>query len=69
MPAATPEEISRLVGRWVGEGLNDEAEDAIGEGAAYFDGLSYVLGGKGQLRIGVRIAQVQFAYVHHRTVD
>lgn len=132
-PAARIEDISWLVGRWVGEGLGGEAEDviapasdgqmmgmfrhskadgsvnfyefyvfaekdgsltqrlkhfspmlsaweekdefvefplvAIEEGAAWFDGLTYVLGEDGRLKVGVRIAEEQFAYFHYRKAD
>lgn len=42
---------------------------ALEEGAAYFDGLSYVRGENGRLTVGVRLDENQFAYFHYRKAD
>jgi hypothetical protein len=132
-PPARIEELSWLVGRWVGEGLGGAAEDviapaaggqmmgmfrhskpdgsvnfyefylfaeqagsltvrlkhftpllasweekeafvefplvAIEERAAYFDGLSYVLGEKGDLTVGVHLGEGRNAFFHYHKVE
>ena len=42
---------------------------AIEERAAYFDGLSYVLGEDGRLTVGVRLDEGKFAYFNYRKAD
>ena len=37
--------------------------------AAYFDGLSYVLGDDGKMTVGVRLDQDQYAYFHYQKAD
>ena len=42
---------------------------AIEEGAAYFDGLSYVLDEGGRLTVGVRLDPGKYAYFDYRKAD
>ena len=42
---------------------------AIEGHAAYFDGLTYVLGDGDRLTVGVRLDESQFAYFHYRRAD
>lgn len=41
----------------------------IKEGAAYFDGLTYVLAGDGSLTVGVRVAKDRNAFFHYRKAE
>jgi ketosteroid isomerase-like protein len=42
---------------------------AIAEGAAYFDGLSYVRAEDGRLTVGVRLDEERVAFFHYRRAD
>jgi hypothetical protein len=42
---------------------------AIEERAAYFDGLTYVLGKDGRLTVGVRLEEEKYAWFHYRGAD
>jgi hypothetical protein len=62
--------FSPLLSGW--EGRDEFVEFplvAIGERAAYFDGLSYVLNDDGSLTVGVRLDEQQLGFFHYESAD